>query len=545
MDSAEATYAARSDHDGGRVRRPQARSTAPTSSELVRPSDAARFVTWGRTATADRTLVDHHVVRGLQRQVGNRAVADLLRGNRTSTTGPGSDVRHRPPRYGTLRTRDRAAPAVVQRIRSVADFQARTPGSLLKSRRTISSIDTALGAYVSAPGPQKSARAVALLAAVDAYLAGADHDPARVLVVNALRVEIVAEQALLNHLGAVNGGLLDDLVARATAKGGIAELSRVAAALGAPFATLLPALVDAAPNHPNGLDVVRRAVLTIQPANSYLLPGLVRLAGGPAGFAQLETMIGRITVANAWMLVRLLTLVPNVATLDGLIQAAGAAHAGLLEKMIDDVGGAAQVPALTAAINRHPGAGDRGAALAARAARNGVRFAELAGTLQHFNRSAPVAAPAAVQNAVNAYNTAPGIPFNRRIEPVAFDHFLTRHTMEYFDFANISPRNDLWAVPGPAVVGHVAGLVGQAIMDFTALAAAGAVWYLQPNVAQPVVVNGFQAQIGVTGNGAGTLPHPGTGAMIPGVKLGQFYPAGGPGVIPMDRDDMNAIHGLV
>jgi hypothetical protein len=59
-------------------------------------------------------------------------------------------------------------------------------------------------------------------------------------------------------------------------------------------------------------------------------------------------------------------------------------------------------------------------------------------------------------------------------------------------------------------------------------------------VAVPVNVGGFGVTVGVI---AGGTPI----GVIPAVKLGQFFPmpAGGGGVIAMDRNDMNAVARLV
>jgi hypothetical protein len=365
-------------------------------------------------------------------------------------------------------------------------------------------------------------------------------------VVTGLLAEVALERNLLNALGPANGGLFDDLIQRAGGLGNIVALTAVANAISAPYAAQLPHLVTLAGGGP-GLGALQAAITTIQPQNSFLLSGLIPLAGGAGQLAQLGTLIQHILPANAQLLLQLLPIAPNLVHLDGLVQAAGVAHVRLLESMIQDAGGAVAIPDLRDAINLHKaGSGNLAVELTRQAAGNLGRFQQLAGMLPHFNRTPPVAAPGPVQVAVNAYNVAmPGavaIPFNMRIGEVAFGHFLERHTMEYFDFGGISPRNDLWPTTGPAVVNQVENLLIAALGSIHAagpgLAPAG--WWIRPNVAVPVNVGGFGVTVGVI---AGGTPI----GVIPAVKLGQFFPmpAGGGGVIAMDRNDMNAVARLV
>ncbi|WP_445173411.1 DUF4157 domain-containing protein [Microcoleus sp.] len=435
--------------------------------------------------------------------------------------------------------------SVVQAIRSVATFQGQTPGSLRTPRRTIKSIDTALDQYINNRGLNKLNMANALLVAIQTYLNTPNHDPARVGVVQALQVEAQLEQNLLNELGAANGGLFDDLIQRVGGLANIAPLTAVAHQITAAYAAQLLHLVTLAGGAAN-LVLLQNLIQHIQPVNAFLLSGLIPLAGGYANLGLLDNLIQHITPANAMLLFPLIPLANTLNELDALIQVTGVAHVNLLVTMIPNAGGAAAVPLLTNAINlSHAGQGNLAQALTAVAAGNFARFQQLTTILPQFTQqpAGAVAIPGIVQNAVTAYNAHPGPPFNRRIGQINFAHFLERHTHRFFDFGQIGNVNDQWPFFGSPTPALVANALVAALHDLRGRAA-----WIQPNVAQVVNAGGYQTSVGVLAGGP-NLAHPANPLAPPiaSLILGQFFPhpGGGGGVIPMDRDAMNAIHRLI
>ena len=408
----------------------------------------------------------------------------------------------------------------------------------------ITTIDTALDNYINTSGPNKLNMANDLLLAIANYLATPNPDPGKVGEVQNLQVKVKCEQKLLKELGSVNGGLFDDLIQRVGGLANIAALTAVAREITATYAAQLPHLVTLAGGAAN-LAALQGLIQHIQPANAFLLSGLIPLAGGAANLGQLDNLIQHITPANAMLLFQLIPLANTLGELDSLIQATGVVNVNLLVTMIPNAGGANVVPLLTNAINlNHPGQGNLAQALTAVAAGNFARFQQLTTILPRFEQqAAPGVVPANVQAAVNAYNAHPGgPPFNRRIGQVNFDHFLQRHTHRFFDFGQISHVNDQWPFYGPGTPASVANALVAALNDLRSRAA-----WIQPNVAQVVNAGGYRTSVGVLAGGP-PLPNPHNPAVnIPSVTLGQFFPhpAGAGGVIPMDRDAMNAIHQLL
>lgn len=433
--------------------------------------------------------------------------------------------------------------SVVQAIRSVATFQGQTPGSLFTPRRTITTIDTALDNYITSPGPNKLNMANALLQGIQNYLATPNRDPARVAVVQNLQAEAQLEQNLLNELGAANGGLFDDLIQRVGGLGNITALTAVAHEITAAYAAQLPHLVTLAGGAAN-LTGLQDLIQHIQPANAFLLSGLIPLAGGATNLVQLDNLIQHITPANAMLLFQLIPLANTLGELDALIQATGVAHVNLLVTMIPNGGGANAVPLLTGAINlHHPGQGNLAQSLTTVAAGNFVRFQELTTILDRFEQqTAPVAVPAIVQTAVDAYNAHPGgPPYNLRIGQVNFAHFLERHTHRFFDFGQIGNINDQWPFHGMGTELSLANALVDALNDLRNRSA-----WVQPNVAKQATAGIYQTSVGVLSGGPPLgLPHPSPN--LASVTLGQFFPhpAGGGGVIHMDRAAMNAIFQLL
>lgn len=487
-----------------------------------------------------------------ERAAGTGAAPILPRAAFGSASRPPPAAPGNPDKANGLQRQPSAGKDVtIQPVRSVATFQAQTPGTLGTPRRTVTAIDAALGTYIAAPGPQKLTQANLLLAAIGTYLGTPGRDQVRVGVVQTLQTEVQEEQALLTGLGAANGGLLDDLLQRAGGPVNIAALTAVAHQITSAYAAQLPNLITLT-GGAAGLQHLQALVLQIQPANAFLLAGLIPVAGGAAHLGELTNLIQHATPPNAMLLFQLIPLAAGqLAQLDTLIQAAGVPHLGHLPQMIPDAGAHQAMPLITAAINhRYPGQGNLAADLTRRAAARPpalARFQQLVGMLPNFQRvPAPVAVPPAVQNEVNTYNTTAPMQLNFRIGQVEWAHFLSRHTMEYFDFGAISPVNDQWPLAGAAAAAQVEAVLATVLQTIYAAAAAPG-WWLAPNVARSVPAGAFRARIGTVGGGP-QLPRPAPAVgTAPSLILGQFFPepAGGGGVIPMDRDDMNAVRQLL
>lgn len=283
----------------------------------------------------------------------------------------------------TSQKRNNSAPSIkpIQRIISVAGFQAATPAVLFHGRGPhIVALDIALATYI---GQRSIANVTALMNACTIYLAG-NHQPARMAAVYALRAEANAERLLLTQIGDANSHLIDALIAQ-IGIGGFAlnNLVQLATQVGNAHANVLPNLINIVTPANLHILVGSNIIPAIGAANTHLLPQLIPLANGIAG----------------------------IHTLTNLINASGGgANIPLLAPMIPLIGGHTQIPTLTAMLLAQGRQANQAFDLARVSGGNGGDFARLCGELPHFQRTAAagVAAPlsAAEQGHYNAARVA-------------------------------------------------------------------------------------------------------------------------------------------
>lgn len=148
------------------------------------------------------------------------------------------------------------------------------------------------------------------------------------------------------------------------------------------------------------------------------------------------------------------------------------------------------------------------------------------------------AAPKFLKNSVTG---SPQPPNLRGYVYANVPHFLKRHTYEFFDFSDIKASQGIW--PARTTVDRLArSYLQEAINDHSATAVdptTGNRGPLSPNTAVPVIVasGSILAQFGVR------LPQ--AGEPTPGIVIGQFYPADGPGVITFSKVEMQAISNVL
>lgn len=172
-----------------------------------------------------------------------------------------------------------------------------------------------------------------------------------------------------------------------------------------------------------GADTIVQAIqgqpATVLSVFETLYPSIV----GPAEAANLVALITGIaaTAADAPHIQAVLVLMNGLPVpTTGLLTAAGHAHLALVAPMLTNAGGHAQAANLTAIMNRHPGAGNLAAALAAEAGGNAATFARLAGEVPMFLRTAaPGGIPAATTAARTSYNLAVLAPLHTQLTTVA------------------------------------------------------------------------------------------------------------------------------
>jgi len=429
---------------------------------------------------------------------------------------------------------------VIQAVRSVAEFQAQTPARFLRPRNQVTQIDGALHTYITA-GAGKGVAGTALLIVLNAYIGAPGRLPARVAVATQLRTEVNAEMPLVTALGA-QAGLTDALIGQVGGVANIGQAITLANTLTPAHVGILPQLIAlaAAP-----YATLNQLIQHILPANAHLLVGMIPAAGGAGQLANLDTVVQRATAAHA---VSLYTLIPAVIAaglpaLDQLIVAAGVAQVPVLQTMIANAGGPGSIPLLTTEIARHHnGQGQHAIPLTTHTAGNAAEFARLAGLIQHFAQQPPPPEPGTIAGALAAYNAAANlgeiqIPNDRQIGAVEWAHFLTRHTMYYFDFGAISPVDDQWPFIGPGAANAIENLIIGGLNAVRAGAAGGG-WWLRPNNARDVVTGAFTARMGTK---VGGPPVSGPNSTI----LGQFFPVNGAGIHRLNAADMNAIRPLL
>jgi hypothetical protein len=441
---------------------------------------------------------------------------------------------------------------VIQAVRSVADFREQTPARTLRPRNQIAAIDGLLATYITA-GAGKLGAGNALVIGLTNYIGMAGRMQARVNVATQLLAEVNLELPLVTALGA-HAGLTDALIGQVGGIANIGQAVTLANTLTPAHAGILPQLIAIAIPHLATLDLLIQHIL---PANAHLLVGMIPAAGGAANLAQLDTVVHRATPAHALSLYALIphAIGAGLPALDQLIAAAGVAQMPVLQTMIANAGGHGSIPALTAAINLHRGGqGQYAIPLTTYAAANAVEFARIAALLPNFARGMPGGVPAGIQPALDAYNAVGhppvgatnAIPINLRIQRVEWNHFLQRHTMHYFDFGGIAAQNDQWPFLGAGADAQVAALVVAGLNQLATGFAAGG-WWLVPNVARPVLVPPYTAQMGTKVGGAPLARplHMAPGAPVASTILGQFYPTAGPGVHVLNAAAMQAIDPLI
>ncbi len=429
---------------------------------------------------------------------------------------------------------------VIQAVRSVAEFQAQTPARTLRPRNQIAAIDGLLATYISA-GAGKLGAGNLLVNRLTNYINAPGRLGARVAVATQLRNEVQTEIPLVTALGP-HAGLTDELIRQVGGVANIGQAITLANTLTPAHAGILPQLIAIATPHLATLDLLIQHIL---PANAHLLVGMIPAAGGAANLVQLDAVVHRATPAHA---VSLYALIPHaigagLPALDQLIAAAGVAQMPVLQTMIAGAGGPGSIPLLTTEIARnHNGNGQFAIPLTTHTAGNAVEFARLAGLIQYFAQQPPPPEPGTIAGALAAYNAPPNlgeipIPSPRQIGAVEWAHFLTRHTMHYFDFGAISPVDDQWPFTGAGAANAVENLVIGGLGTLRAGAAAGG-WWIMPSHARDVVTGGFTARMGTK---AGGPPVSGPNSTI----LGQFFPVNGAGIHRLVAADMHAIQPLL
>jgi hypothetical protein len=306
----------------------------------------------------------------------------------------------------------RKSTRTVQAIRSVADFQAATPGRVF-GRGDIATIDDALNTYITSPAANKLANVALLIAAINTYNAG-EHAAAKKAEALLLRAEAMNEQVFLNAIGANT----DHFEALVLAGGGVG-------------ASLL--------------NVVNAAT----PANVPLLPALIATAGGAVGLVHLRNIINAIGAANVPYLPGVLTAVggwANRAHITDLLAEVGQANFANIPGYINMAGGLANIGALIAVLHRNVGHPEIASQFLAAVNGDPAIFTKLNNALPHFTQAA---APG------NAVVAAPAV---RAVYPLPqqlmgmFAHYNERHRAEsfLFDFRSINmvDGQTIWPFPG-------------------------------------------------------------------------------------------------
>lgn len=482
------------------------------------------------------------------------------------------------------------ADAPVQRIISVAGFQAATPATAFHGRGpNIRALDTALGNYI---GAKTTVNAQALRNLAFAYM-NANHQAARILAATNLYGEISTEYSLLIYIGNANAHLVDALIAQ-VGPANVNGLTTLAAQIGAVNANVLPALIAevGAANlaNPNLLNAVTQATLPYVG----LLPTLIRDSGGIANIASLLVALSRpgknasdvvdlvlVAGGNAGTFTRLANelalftqTAPPGAVPGNVTVAVNAYNAARVARILNQLtafhNAAQQMHAdgvgIQGAAGNPPHLGFLGAINARIATLNGhiaalgappppahpamatvtTNVAALRNMLNQLNNQvAPrvgLAAPQQIQQAsiatelgnadtaraaVTAADNAPDIG------PIAFDHFLVRHTHQHFDFGDIKLNNTQWFASANA--GAAATLVENHLIGAINAMAAANNWMMPAVQYAPIA----------TGIGGATVQIAGRAAA--GFTLGQFFPLANPGIGLHDHNaaTMRAIQKLV
>ncbi|APD13470.1 hypothetical protein RO07_25390 [Pandoraea pulmonicola] len=284
----------------------------------------------------------------------------------------------------------------IQRIISVADFQAATPKTLLHGRGpNLQGLDAGLTAYIAA---RTSATALALAGLCAAYV-GQPHQPARIVAATALLHEANAEGVLLGWIGNANAHLVDGLIAQigGPRSANLPGLNALAARVGQADAHILPALVN---------------LVTPPQLAAFAASAAFPAMSGPNSpwLLQLWPHMGMANIALLGQLVPLANGAPGLPALTTLIIASGgAAHQAGLVGMIPQIGGHAEILTLANMLTARNRTATQAAQLAAVAATDGALFARLCGELRYFQRAGVPGAggiPANVTAAQNAYNAA-------------------------------------------------------------------------------------------------------------------------------------------
>lgn len=300
--------------------------------------------------------------------------ADLMGGKALQRQGIDSNA-------SALKTKTPNSAQAIQRIISVATFQANTPKTFGHNRGpNILAVDADLATYI---GARTHMHAVALNTRCGNYLGG-NHQAARMAAVTALRIEIQRERDLLIHIGDANAHLIDALITQMGGAPGMPQLLNLAAQVGQANANALPNLINTVtPAHVGAL-VASGIIPLMGGADAYLLNQLIPLAGGMGG----------------------------MGALTALVTAAAPNNLDLLPSMVRNSGGAARIGELTALINR----GGKTTAdifdLAREAGGNAADFLRFHNDVLACTSTPAPAMPGAVTVARNAYNLAKNTHFD-------------------------------------------------------------------------------------------------------------------------------------
>ncbi|GAB2911094.1 eCIS core domain-containing protein [Rheinheimera gaetbuli] len=230
----------------------------------------------------------------------------------------------------------------IQRVMSLAEFQAATPKSMFNPRTQggIQQIDIALSAYI---GARTAANANALINTLNGYIGG-NHHAGRIVVATNLLTRVQNERDLLVAMGDAHAFLVDGLILQTNA---------------VPFNNL------------------RQLALAVPGAAATQIPAIINEVG-PANIAD-----------------------PNLILLLGSM---GAGSMNVLTDMISKCGGVAQLGNLYTVVNRHPGQGDLAHDLTKEAAGAAGTFNRLAGEIPAFSQAPAGAVPAGLALVIAAYN---------------------------------------------------------------------------------------------------------------------------------------------
>jgi len=374
----------------------------------------------------------------------------------------------------------KAGTGVVQAIMSVAAFKMATSGRIGRRSANIGAVDASLHTYITSPGPAKLANVLTLIGDIDVYRGG-DHAAAKIAAANNLRVAAVQEELLLTAIGAPNGGILDDFIARAGGAGSIPQLVHLANTTTAAHAHYLPALVTDA-GGAAGLGTLGPLLIAIGAARTPYLSGVIHAVGGFANHVHITNLVAETGAAN-------------FMNIPGYIHLAG---------------GSANIPGLIALLHRNVGNPGRASHFLAATNGNAVRFTFLCAALPHFTA---LAAPPAAPVATLAIRAKYPLPANIMGQ---YGHYNERHRAPTFAFnfqnINLADGQTIW--PYATTAADIVTYLEHVLLNIPPAVPGPPVPGAYPN--QPVGAGGMQARLRIN-NPTG----------VNNYSISQFFPESG------------------